>query len=136
MKTVIIDNKKMLKLFLKKEDIVVKAKKIEKDYEEITKKYEEDIKKLTNLVGKIDTKLRPMIATEQSKLTMGEYDEIQRVYQSEGNVTFEILTPDTIREEYIAKMKEKNEAQLKKEKEDKKNNGHSKTISSDKELRN
>ena len=120
MKKVIIDNKKMLKLFLIKEDIVVKAKKIEKDYEETTKKYEEDIKKLTNLVGKIDTKLRPMIATEQSKLTMGEYDEIQRVYQSEGNVTFEILTPDTIREEYIAKMKEKNEAQLKKEKEDKK----------------
>ena len=109
MKKVIIDNDKMVKLFLKKEDIVEKAKKIEKDYEEVTKKYEEDIKKLTNLVGKIDTKLRPMITTEQSKITMGEYDELQRVHQDEGKVIFEILTPDSVKEEYIERLKQKKE---------------------------
>ena len=117
MKKVIIDNDKMVKLFLKKEDIVERAKKIEKDYEEVTKKYEEDIKKLTNLVGKIDTKLRPMITTEQSKITMGEYDELQRVHQDEGKVIFEILTPDSVKEEYIERLKQKKEEAAKAEKE-------------------
>jgi len=114
MKEVILDNKKMLKFFLEKEDIVKEAKEMEDKHEKEMKEYEEHNKSLVNKVGKIDTKLKPMIQKEISKIVMGEYDELQRVYQRDGEIVFEILTPDTVKEEYIAKMKAKKEKENKK----------------------
>jgi len=120
MRKVIIDNKKLLKLFIEKEKLVNEAKKMEEDYEKVLKEYEEHSKKLINKMGKLDTVARPLVEKELSKITLGEYEDFKTSYLEDGEIVFNIMNPETAKEEYIEKFKAYKAEKEKKEKDNSK----------------
>lgn len=86
MRTVQVDNKKILANLQEKDTLT----KLLTSYEKESKDLEAKINKAFAQLARTDEKTRPEIDRERSKLVMGEYEQLSRVFLDNNTVKFEI----------------------------------------------
>ena len=82
-----IQDKKIVKLLKDKEKLAQENVKLIKEMEELEKQFNKNAGK----VKRIDEKVRPKVLDIVSKTTLGEYDELSRVFNDKGTWKMEFV---------------------------------------------